>query len=123
MKKVLLLILILTATVVMVHSEGIELGDFPLGKWLDAKWSAVWEFRSGNIRILNPEGGIYYDFEGKTIVDFSVKPSTKGLLLSFYCEETGKKYQFMKPLTNLNLLMDINTDTGIHYEVELPFQK
>jgi len=123
MKKFLLIILIFTAAAVFVYSEGIELGDFPLGKWLDANWGAVWEFNSDNIRILNTEGGVYYDFNGKTIKDWSVKPGTKGLVLTFYCSETGKKYQFTKPLTNLNLLMEIDTDTGNNYKVELPFQK
>jgi len=123
MKKILLFILILTAATVMVHSEGIELGDFPIGKWLDSNWDAVWEFNSTNIRILSTDGSVHYDFDGKTIDNWSVKPGTKGLVLSFYCPETGKKYQFTKPLTNLNLLMVIDTDTGNHYEVELPFQK
>ena len=123
MKKILMFALILMAATVMVHSEGIELGDFPLGKWLDANWDAVWEFNSNNIRILDTDGAVYCDFDEKTIKDWSVKPSTKGLVLSFYCPETGKKYKFTKPLTNLNLLMVIDTDTGNHYEVELPFQK
>ena len=123
MKKFLLILLILTAATVMVHSESIELGDFPIGKWLDANWDAVWEFESNNIRILDTDGGVYYDFDGKTIKDWKVRPGTKGLVLSFYCLETGKKYEFTKPLTNLNLLMEIDTDTGNHYEVELPFQK
>lgn len=123
MKKVLIIILILTAVTVMVHSEGIELGDFPIGKWLDANWDAVWEFDSNNIRILSTDGSVHYNFDGKTIEDWKVRPRTKGLVLSFYCKETGKKYEFTKPLTNLNLLMVIDTDTGNHYEVELPLQK
>ncbi len=123
MKKILLFVLILTAATVMVHSEGVELGDFPIGKWLDANWDAVWEFESNNIRILSTDGSVHYDFDGKTIEDWKVRPGTKGLVLSFYCPETGKKYQFTKPLTNLNLLMVIDTDTGNNYEVELPFQK
>lgn len=123
MKKVLIIILILTVVTVMVHSEGIELGDFPIGKWLDANWDAVWEFDSNNIRILSTDGSVHYNFDGKTIEDWKVRPGTKGLVLSFYCKETGKKYEFTKPLTNLNLLMDIDTDTGNHYEVELPLQK
>ena len=63
MKKVLLVILMITAATVMIHSEGIELGDFPLGKWLDAKWDAVWEFNSNNIRILDTDWGIHYEVE------------------------------------------------------------
>jgi len=123
MKKILLVILMVTMATVMVHSEGIEMGDFPIGKWMDANWDAVWEFESNNIRILSTNGSVHYDFDGKTIEDWKVRPGTKGLVLSFYCAETGKKYEFTKPLTNLNLLMVIDTDTGNHYEVELPFQK
>ncbi|MCK5153656.1 MAG: hypothetical protein KAQ93_04795 [Spirochaetales bacterium] len=123
MKKILLILLILTAATVMVHSEGIELGDFPIGKWLDANWDAVWEFETNNIRILSTDGSVHYDFDGKTIKDWKVRPGTKGLVLSFYCKETGKKYEFTKPLTNLNLLMKIDTDTGNSYSVELPLEK
>ncbi len=123
MKKILIICLLLIAGTSMVWSGGLNLGNFPLGKWLDARWNAVWEFNSGNIRILTPSGDVYYDFNGKTIENFSVKPSAKGLSLSFYCKETGKKYNFIKPLTNLNLLMEIRTDTGNNYKVELPFQK
>ncbi len=123
MKKFLLVILMVAAATVMVHSADMELGDFPLGKWLDSNWDAVWEFESNNIRILDVDGGVYCDFSEKTIENWSVKPGTKGLVVSFYCPETGKKYQFTKPLTNLNLLMVIDTDTGNHYEVELPFKK
>ena len=123
MKKILLIIMILLAATVMVYSQGIDLGDFPIGKWLDANWDAVWEFSSSNIRILGTHGEVHYDFYGKTIEKWSVRPSDQGLVLSFYCPDTGKEYYFVKPLTNLNLLMDINTDSGIKYHVELPLQK
>ena len=123
MKKILLVILMITAATVMVHSADMKLGNFPLGKWLDSNWDAVWEFESNNIRILGTDGTVYCDFDKKTIDNWSVKPGTKGLVVSFYCPETGKKYAFTKPLTNLNLLMVIDTDTGNHYEVELSFQK
>ena len=106
----------------IAEEEGIDLGDFPIGKWLDANWDAVWEFNSDNIRILDTEGGVYYDFNGKTIKDFKISPSTSGLKLTFRCEETGKKYEFIKGLTNLDLKMVIDTDTGNHYEVDLPKQ-
>ena len=82
-----------------------------------ARWNAVWEFKSGNINDL------FYDFEGKTIENFSVKPSLKGIVLSFYCKETGKCYKFTKPATNPNLITDINTDTGNYYKAELLFRK
>lgn len=123
MKKALLLALLFCTTTIMAYSQGIDLGDFPLGKWNDSKWEAVWEFRSDNIRILDNDGGVYYDFEGKTIVDFSVKPSMSGVVLSFYCEETGKEYKFTKGVANLDLEMEIDTDSGINYKTKLPFKK
>ncbi len=123
MKKFLIVLLFLAAETSLLWSEGFNLGKFPLGKWLDARWNAVWEFSSDNIRIVDPAGSVYYDFKGKTIENYSVKPSLKGVVLSFYCKETGKKYTFTKPVSNLNLLMNIKTDTGNTYNVELPFQK
>jgi len=123
MKKALFIFLLLTTSTILIHSQSFDLGDFPLGKWLDSNWDATWEFESDNIRILDSSGGVYYDFEGKTIEDFKLSPSTSGLVLSFYCKETEKKYQFTKPLTNLNLQMVIDTDSGNHYEVELPLKK
>jgi hypothetical protein len=122
MKK-LILVLFLMTIAMMSYSEGIKLGDFPLGKWLDSNWDATWEFNSNNIRILDTNGGVYYDFADKTINDFKVMPSTKGLDLSFECKETGKKYKFTKPLTNMDLKMVIDKNTGELYEVNLPYQK
>jgi len=123
MKKLFLILLVLLMAAGSLFAAGIELGDFPLGKWLDSRWGAVWEFSSGNIRILNLQGDVVYDFDGKTINDFTVKPGTGGLVLSFSCEESGRKYQFTKPLTNLNLKMVIDKNSGSHYEAELPIQR
>lgn len=123
MKKILLFVLILTATTAMVHSEGINMGDFPLGKWLDAQYDAVWEFQSNNIRILSTDGSVHYDFAGKTIENWSIKPGTSGLVLSFYCPDTGRKYEFTKALTDTSLKMYIVTDWDYLYKVNMPFQK
>lgn len=123
MKRVLLVVLILLSVTLVTSAEGINLGDFPLGKWLDANWDAVWEFRSDNIRILSPAGEVLYDFADKNVTDFSVKPSTGGLVLSFKCAEANRSYQFTKPLTNMNLKMVIVKGSGAPYEVELPFQR
>lgn len=119
MKKTFMLAFFALA-VAALSAQSIELGDFPIGKWIDNNYGAIWEFESNSIRIVDESGNVYYDFEGKTIVDFKIAPSTSGLELSFRCEETGKNYKFVKGLTNLNLDMVIDTDSGIHYEVELP---
>lgn len=104
-----------------LSAQSIDLGDFPIGEWLDENYEAVWEFRSDNIRILDKEGGVYYDFRGKT-QDFKVSPSTSGLKLSFRCEDTGKNYEFIKGLTNLDLKLVIDKDNGVHYETDMPKQ-
>lgn len=114
--------LLILASAAALSAQSIDLGDFPIGKWLDERWEALWEFESDNIRILDKSGGVYYDFEGKTIVDFKLAPSTSGLELTFRCEETGKNYKFIKGLANLDLKLVIDTDTGNHYEADLPKQ-
>lgn len=117
-----LIILVLFISAAFISAEGIDLGDFPIGEWLDANWDATWEFKSDNIRILDNDGGVFYDFNGKTIEGFKLSPSTSGLKLSFSCKETGKDYEFVKGLTNLDLEMTIDTDTGNHYVAKLPKQ-
>ncbi|MBB6481319.1 hypothetical protein [Spirochaeta isovalerica] len=119
MKKVLLTAFLLISSITL-FSQSIDLGDFPIGKWADEKWDAIWEFNSDNIRILDEQGNVIYDFQDKTIVDFKISPSTAGLELSFYCQETGKKYKFVKGLTSLDLNLIIDTDSGIHYETKMP---
>lgn len=124
MKKIVLVLLILIVASSFSWAGSFNLGDFPIGKWLDSRWNALWEFKSDNIRILDSgTGDLVYDFDGKSIEKFSVKPSLKGIVLSFYCKETGKMYTFTKGVTSLNLDMLINTDSGNNYEVNLPFQK
>ncbi len=64
MKRILFVVILMSAAV-FSYSEGFDMGDFPLGKWLDPNWDALWEFHSDNIRILDTDGGVYYDFDGK----------------------------------------------------------
>lgn len=123
MKKILLISLVLIFIGLSVYSDGIQLGDFPSGKWVDARWDAIWDFSSGSIRIWDPMGELIYSFETKTIEDFKVMPGGEGLELSFYCAETAKKYKFIKPLTNMDLKLVIDKDNGTHYETNLPSQR
>jgi len=122
MKKVLFLVLILVLAASAVYSEGIDIGSFPAGQWLDAEWDAVWEFSAGNIRILDLQGGVIYDFADKTVNNLSIMPDTDGLVISFRCVETGKQYKFVKPINNPDLILVIDTSSGTHYETKLPFQ-
>lgn len=123
MKKILIVSILMLLFAGSIFAQGIELGEFPVGKWVDENYGAVWEFSSQNIRILDKNGGVYFDFRDKTINDFKVSASLKGVLLSFSCEESGRAYQFLKPPTNLNLDMTIDTDWGKNYMVNMPFFK
>ena len=51
MKKMLVVLIILLAAV-SLSADPIQLGNFPVGQWLDANYNAVWDFASDNIRIL-----------------------------------------------------------------------
>ncbi|HAK47048.1 MAG TPA: hypothetical protein DCO79_14170 [Spirochaeta sp.] len=122
MKKFLFLSFALLLIGLGVFAQGISLGDFPTGKWVDEKYNAVWEFGTGNIRILDMDGGVYYDFKDKTIENFNVSASLKGIKLSFSCVESGRSYEFLKPPTNLDLEMIIDTEWDVHYKANLPFK-
>ena len=54
MKRIIVVLVLALAIAGLAAAEGINLGSFPLGTWLDANYSAIWEFSTGNIRILSP---------------------------------------------------------------------
>ncbi len=122
MKKILIISMVLIAVSVGAFAQGIELGEFPLGKWVDENYDAYWEFSSNNIRILDADGGVYYDFRGKTITNFKVSVALDGITLKFSCAESGRDYEFLKPPTNLDLEMTIDTEWGENYKTDLPFK-
>ncbi len=120
MKKILFIsLIVLLVSAGAIFADGIALGDFPLGKWIDDTYGAVWEFSSNNIRILDVNGNVYYDFKGKTIQDFKAGTSMKGIEVSFYCVESARRYKFLKTAADMNLEMTIDKDSGIHYVREL----
>ncbi|MGL1894069.1 MAG: hypothetical protein OCD02_20730 [Spirochaetaceae bacterium] len=123
MKKIIMVLLFTCTATAFISAEGFDFDDFPTGKWIDSNYDAVWEFESNNIRILDSSGNLFYDFNGTVIENFKVEASTEGLVLSFYCEDTSKKYKFIKPLSNMNLSMEINKDSGLHYGITLPIVK
>jgi hypothetical protein len=105
-----------------LHAADIDLGNFPLGKWLDANYDAVWEFSSKNIRILSLDGSVVYDFSEKTVNDFKVSMDGGSPAVSFSCEESGKAYKFVKPLTNMDIEMKIDRAGLPRYSVDLKKQ-
>jgi len=104
-------------------AEEINLGKFPLGKWLDDRWNGLWVFTSDDISLYK-NGELVYDFKGK-VKDFSVKAGTGGLTVSFSCDETKRSYQFTKDISlNKDITMTINRyDTHERYKKNLTYQK
>lgn len=123
MKKLALLLVLIVGFGAAVTAEGIDLGKFPKGKWVDANWSAVWEFGAESIRILDAAGAVVYDFDGK-ITDFNVDVSLTEAKISFTCADAERKYVFTKGIKDLDLDMEIDPDwTDTNYKVTLAFQK
>jgi hypothetical protein len=118
MKKLLILFVVFFC-VGPLFAAGINLGDFPIGKWKDANYDAVWEFSSNNIRIQDTAGTVLYDFSDKNINDFKgfLDGTTPGI--SFSCVESGRAYRFLKPLTNNNVNMEIERTNLPLYKVTM----
>lgn len=123
MKKMLVVVVFLLAMATVVFAEGIDLGKFPKGKWLDANWNAVWEFGANSIRLLDTNGGLIFDFQDK-IEDLKVDVGVGEAKISFACEEAGRKYVFTKGITDLDLEMTIDPDwSAADYTVTMKMQK
>ncbi|MBQ9238008.1 MAG: hypothetical protein IJ191_01630 [Treponema sp.] len=102
----------------------INLGNFPIGSWLDTKWNATWTFEGNDIKLYQG-GTLIYSFNGK-IKDFKVSAAADGVTLSFSCDETGRSYKFFKDLsltTDIDMTIDRNdvpaADPNKHYEVRM----
>jgi len=106
MKKIFAVLIVLL-TAMALSADPIQLGNFPVGQWLDANYNAVWDFSSNNIRILSPNGIVLYDFSDKTIRDFKVILEGTQPGISFTCVESGRSYKFLKPLIGTDLSMYI----------------
>ncbi len=122
MKKIGLVLILFSLSLLYVSAGDIDLGNFPLGKWLDSRYNAVWTFSTGNIQLHMTDGTLVFDFAGK-VEDFNVKGSLSGVEMTFSCRETGRKYKFVKGVSNLDLQMIIDKDSGVHYDTTLKIQK
>ena len=115
----------LTAVFVMVfavsalYANPIQLGSFPIGKWLDHNYNAVWDFSSNNIRILSPDGRVLYDFSSRTIEDFRVFLDGLHPGISFSCPEAGRAYRFVTTIPNSDLTMEIERSNSPKYTVTM----
>lgn len=122
MKKTLMVLLLLSLLGAVAAADGINLGDFPLGKWMDPNYDAVWEFSSNNIRILSPSGEVYCDFSQKEIQDFKVGLEGGKPVITFSSEETRRSYKITKPLANMNVILEIDAPWNRDYKVEMKKQ-
>lgn len=100
----------------------IDLGSFPTGTWLDPNYDAVWEFSATAIRILDTDGVVLWDFSSETISDFKVGLDGTQPVLSFSCARAGRSYQFVKPLTNTNIILKIDREGLPQYTVDMKKQ-
>jgi len=121
MKKAIVLLLVLFAAVT-VYADPIQLGTFPVGKWLDSNYDAVWDFSSNNIRILDTSGKVLYDFSTKTVQDFKVFMEGTQPGISFTCPEAGRSYRFLKPMTNSDVVLEIERSGLPKYSVNMKKQ-
>jgi hypothetical protein len=121
MKK-LLVVLVILLTAVSLSADPIQLGNFPVGQWLDANYNAVWDFTSGNIRILDPNGKVLYKKKKKTIQDFKIVVEELQPGITFSCPEAGRTYKFLKPLTNSDVVMEIERKSLPKYSVTMKKQ-
>ena len=121
MKKFIAVLVILFAAS-MLFADPIQLGTFPVGKWLDPNYDAVWDFSSTNIRILGLNGNVLYDFSDKTIQNFRVFVEAMQPGISFSCPESGRSYRFLKPLNNNDVVLEIDRSGLPKYTVNMKKQ-
>ena len=120
MKK-LIVVLLMLFVASAVFAE-IQLGTFPIGQWLDPNYNAVWDFATNNIRILDTNGKVLYNFSDKTINDFRIFLDGLQPGISFSCPEAERSYRFIKPLSNSDVILEIDRRDQVRYTVHMPKQ-
>jgi hypothetical protein len=120
MKKFLAILFVLAVCVTGVFAADTE---FPTGTWIDENWDAKWVFTGDKVELFDEDDELVYAFTLNNTKDFTLVPTTEGLVLSFYCAETNRAYKFIKPISfSADLKMIINPDwTDKDYEVTIKF--
>lgn len=119
MKRFTLVIALIAMLAVPVFAEGLHLGDFPLGSWVDANYDAVWTFSTGNIQILAPDGTKVFDFDKAGVQDFKLGVGEDGPFVSFSCAVAGRSYKISKPVLKSAMILEIERTDLPSYRVEM----
>lgn len=122
MKKGLLLLALMVLLTGSLFAGDIDLGDFPVGQWLDPTYDAIWDFSTGNIRILGLNGEVIWNFGSKGVEDFAVGVSGTGPQIKFSCAAADKTYTITKTLTDSDLVLEIDKPGKLTYKVTMKKQ-
>jgi len=119
MKKIIIVLILLFAATV-IFANPINLGNFPVGRWLDSNYDAIWDFSTNNIRILDSNSGaVLWDFSTKTVNDFRVFMSGTNPGISFSCPEAGRTYRFTIAPSTAVITMTIDRPELAQYTVQM----
>ena len=121
MKKFIAVLVILLAATA-VFADPIQLGTFPVGKWLDSNYDAVWDFASDNIRILGTDGKVLYDFSAKGISNFKISVDGIQPVITFTCAAAGRSYRLKASLPSTNVILEIERKDLPKYTVTMQKQ-
>ena len=118
MKKFVVVLVFLFAASAL-FANPIQLGNFPVGRWLDNNYDAIWDFSTNNIRILGLDGRVIHDFSTKTNQDFRVFMEGLQPGFSFSCPEEGRSYRFIASLPSTDVVMEIDRPNMPRYSVTM----